>query len=471
MTWLLALLIFAQNDADLAPLLERLKLGPAQDRIDAAKKLGERVQRPPEGAAAGFSDKTVERPAPAPRLPDDLVDKAATALAEAANDPEPKIREAASIALAGLSGTRPALQAALIRALQSKDSTVSWYVLQAFPRVRPDPAQAVAVLLPYLDLPDAKSLWNIASHLGEFGPAAKSAVPALIRLTAAKSDSSMNASSALNALARIGIDEAQARSLSAMKLEPAKELDLDRFEVLIPHPEIATAYLQERPRLLEEMIAPEKLFLLVESADPAAQPLRKALLDRADVPPLVMAWSLEPRFQAALGEKLKKANKHEATLLKACLRACGAPQGPPVLITDKDLGDFKPKSAWPDTDNSRKGTGGGHGDGHTPVLVTGRLLMADGSIPVEPRFVNENDRMLLGTRSENTGPLRFDPKTGRFVFSTHVFAAYAMGKQEEPGPYQTGSAQVRIESKGSKPLVVRFYDEMPDVQITLPAAK
>ena len=37
------------------------------------------------------------------------------------------------------------------------------------------------------------------------------------------------------------------------------------------------------------------------------------------------------------------------------------------------------------------------------------------------------------------------------------------------GPYQTGSCLALIEAEGCKPLVVRFYDEMPDVEITLSA--
>lgn len=96
--------------------------------------------------------------------------------------------------------------------------------------------------------------------------------------------------------------------------------------------------------------------------------------------------------------------------------------------------------------------------------------MADGKPAAEPRFVNENNRMLLGRRKDSLGPLRYDPATGRFVFFTTVFAAYAMGKEAELGPYQTGSAQVRIEARGAQPLIVRFYDEMPDVRITLSAA-
>jgi hypothetical protein len=59
-------------------------------------------------------------------------------------------------------------------------------------------------------------------------------------------------------------------------------------------------------------------------------------------------------------------------------------------------------------------------------------------------------------------------ETGRFVLCAQVFAAYSAGKgQPEPGPYQTGSCLTLIEAAGCKPLVVSFYDEMPDVEITL----
>jgi hypothetical protein len=43
--------------------------------------------------------------------------------------------------------------------------------------------------------------------------------------------------------------------------------------------------------------------------------------------------------------------------------------------------------------------------------------------------------------------------------------------QREPGPYQTGSAQIRIEAEGFKPLVVQFFDEIPDVRITIQREK
>jgi hypothetical protein len=45
------------------------------------------------------------------------------------------------------------------------------------------------------------------------------------------------------------------------------------------------------------------------------------------------------------------------------------------------------------------------------------------------------------------------------------------GRTLEPGPYQTGSAKINIEAKNAKPLHVEFYDEMPEVAITLDPLK
>jgi hypothetical protein len=110
----------------------------------------------------------------------------------------------------------------------------------------------------------------------------------------------------------------------------------------------------------------------------------------------------------------------------------------------------------------------GHGDGITTVIVAGQILREGGAPAVSPKFYRVNDAMLLGERTHDEVPMTFDAKTGRFVFVTSVFAAYSSGdKQPQPGPYQTGSSIVLIESEGCKPLEVRFYDEMPEVRITL----
>ena len=109
-----------------------------------------------------------------------------------------------------------------------------------------------------------------------------------------------------------------------------------------------------------------------------------------------------------------------------------------------------------------------HGDGFTRVLITGRIVLKNGHPPTNVKPFNTNDRMLLGKRLREGAAIKYDPKTGRFAFFTCVFGAYAGGEGAmEPGPYQTGAATVLIEADGAKPLEVTFFDEMPDVLITL----
>jgi hypothetical protein len=102
------------------------------------------------------------------------------------------------------------------------------------------------------------------------------------------------------------------------------------------------------------------------------------------------------------------------------------------------------------------------------VIITGQLLRRDQQPVAAPKFYRTNDAMLLGSRMREEEPIVIDEQTGRFVYITRVFAAYSDGTaKREPGPYQTGSSLVEIECPGCKPLRVQFYDEMPDLRITL----
>ena len=177
----------------------------------------------------------------------------------------------------------------------------------------------------------------------------------------------------------------------------------------------------------------------------------------------------EPRFIEQITKLESNSNSHEKTFLAACKRACGAKAGLVIEVDSKHAVKFRPASAWPNTDDTRLSkTVAGHGDGSVSVMVTGEIRGAEGSHPKTVAFYRMNDAMLLGTKQDYSEPLLYDHQSGRFVFLTDVFAAYSSGEdQPEPGPYQSGSAQIRVEAPGFKPLVVQFFDEMPDVRITL----
>src|SRR5205823_5306283 len=94
-----------------------------------------------------------------------------------------------------------------------------------------------------------------------------------------------------------GITEAQAADLAALQLDPKEELDFSVFMVLVPFSDLASTYLNARPKLLEgARYTLEELFPILESTDAKSEKLRKAIGDRPDLPSLAMAWTLDPRY-------------------------------------------------------------------------------------------------------------------------------------------------------------------------------
>jgi hypothetical protein len=303
-----------------------------------------------------------------------------------------------------------------------------------------------------------------AEALGEFGAQAKPALPALIRLLGESKEEIVSADYVIR---EIGIDRASADAIRTLKLA---ERGAWLFVPLCEYPDAALEFLQKNAHVVDVPVRDrDELTRLMRNPNPRFKPLQEALYKNERLPLAIIAQLREARFLLLLERKLKTAGAHEKTKLEACARACGAPAKRVVRISESAPGDFKPKSAWPGTDSRRMDPKmAGHGDGFTEVIITRRILRDGGMPAVAPRFYRINDAMLLGERTRDEVPLTFDPKTGRFVFIDHVFAAYSSGDgQPEPGPYQTGSSMVLIESEGCKPLQVSFYDEMPEVHVTL----
>jgi HEAT repeat protein len=404
-----------------------------------------------------------------------LGDPAVAALKQALKDKDATTRQNAAYAIGNMAGwgkltkDRESVADALIERTRDDNRSVVWCATQAIGSVHAAPERCVPALVSLLKHEDQSVANNAAKSLGEFGADAKSALPDLIGVLGGGSkEISWDVAYAIR---QIGIDQVSADALRALKSVKRGSW------LLVPlceYPEAAAEFLQGNP---EAAVVPVRdqgaLIHLMRDPDPRFQQLQDLLYQNDDLPLAVIAQLGEARFLPMLEQKMKTANAHEKTELDACARACGAPADRVVAIAELHPGDFKPQSAWPGTDRRRMDPHSqGHGDGITTVIVTGRLLGNDGTAAVEPKFYRTNDAMLLGQRIRDEEPITFDAKTGRFVFVTQVFAAFSMGPdQQEPGPYQTGSSLIHIESVGCKPLDVQFFDEMPEVCITLSAVE
>ncbi|MHC4248405.1 MAG: HEAT repeat domain-containing protein [Planctomycetota bacterium] len=395
-------------------------------------------------------------------------------LADALRKDNTDAHSEAARALAQIGGEAVAAGPALIEALNGTANVLD-EVFDAVAKIRPSPERVVPILLRLAgSSANGRVRRRAMEALGAYGEGAKAALPLLT--AALRDDDEDTVEAAVAGIAGIGADAHAARVLLELDVSDDECLQLLILKALTGRPADALGFLNAHPEFLRESSWGGRFLVKVLlRTDGEGEALRRAIRARDDLPATIMVRTGDRSFLPAIEKRMATASQHGRTLLAACARALGGRRSPVervVDISETDPGDFRPPSnAGLDRRRMPRGTCG-HGDGTTDVIVTGRLLMHDGRAAVNPRFFDLNDRFMLGARRKSPAKIKYSPETGRFIFVTSVFAAYATGRgPREPGPYQTGSALVLIEVEGAKPLRVRFFDEMPDVEITLTPAE
>jgi HEAT repeat protein len=428
-------------------------------RVKAAEHLGEYL-RGLGKARGGFSDLPKSLEAQPPELDVKTLNTMARDLVIAIGDPEAEVRSAAASALASLPMTTPEIEAALLAGLKNKDRNVRFYVAKAIGTLLPDARKFVPALLAAMSGDPADKAWLYLGAVADYGKDARFAAGELARLLT--NDEGEVRWRAAAALRDTGLDLQTAQALVDGQLK-YQESEADKVLLsLLSQPKEAVRFLQAHPELPKDVESfVDWIHAALCQGDEDAAALRAGLAEAKELPPLIMGLVQDGRFLPALQEQMKRADPHRKTLLEACARACGAAVGRVVKISQNQKGDFKPTSAWPGVERKRQSKDmKDHGDGFAWVLVTGKLLMADGTPARGPKFYAAGDRPPERTL--------YEQKTGRFVFLMKIYAAYDMGKgAAEPGPYRTESWPTRIEADGALPLDVQFFDEMPEVEITL----
>jgi hypothetical protein len=398
----------------------------------------------------------------------DYGEEAVPYLVEALTDIDPCTRKWAARSLSDI-GQQNAKEGgkALVRALNvEKDKEVIWYIVQAVGVVRPDPDIAIPALVKTLEHPVLDIKRMAVEAIGQYGADAKSAMPALIKVMEMPDEWLQMWT--VQAMKAIGLDSQALWGFVEGNVPYTPEGGMRIFLELLSTPDLALIFFEKHTNLLVAMARkPKPLMELLDRTDGRYSSLKEAILKQDDLPPVFMAWTLDHRYLPKLKSTIETADPYRQIFLKACARACGDPPDRVVNINEIEAGGFKPLSAM-GVDNRRKSEHlYGHGDGAVFVLVTGRLLMKDGSPVVEPKFTYDKEQRSIGKFADHM--FKYAPKTGRFVYYTCVGAAFDMSDdpKKEPGPYQTGCSVTQIEAKNTKPLLVQFYDEMPDVLITM----
>ena len=461
----------AQDGSTLDELIKKTESSEIPDRVLGFKALGKYWDRG-EQYSMGFSDTPAEATAlkiPKPAITDVDLKKIADAIERGVNDSDADVREAAAIALISAPRSSNAVQSAILACIKSDDASVNWYVMQQRTKSWPEVDLVIDSLIANLSSQDFSKHHSAIDLLRNYGERARPYSKRIVE-TVLKGENHEGRSLKMYVFYDIGLTD-DAMSVLVNRVEELSEEESVIVALsLLEYPDALKLLQAKHPKLVQSLEHHDaRLFPFLCKHQYEPHKTRDWLASSESLPANIMGMLGDHRFIEEIAKIEKDSNAHRKAFLSACKRACGAEADVIVDVDSKKTIEFRPASAWPNTDERRSSkTSAGHGDGTTDVMVTGEIRGADGSHPKTVGFYRTNDAMLLGIKQDYSEPLMYNPKSGRFVFLTKVFAAYSLGGgKREAGPYQTGSAQIRVEAPGFKPLVVQFFDEIPDVRITL----
>lgn len=465
--WATATSAWSQDDAMLTALIEKTKSVSKSERAAGFDGLADYWARPRR-----FFDVPTRTDVPTSKerfISDTDIDNIAMSIEEGLQDLEAIVRHSAVYALVRAPRSSDSIQNAVLAAIESNDSTVKIVVADYRFNNLPKIDLVIDRLLSDLSSRDFVKYYTASRLLTRYGEQAR---PYLTPIMDAIFDgeNTGDRSSKMYSLCEIGMHEDDAGAFVSRAGRMTKSEASIATILLLNSPNAFKSYCARDPKWMELLEAQDvRLFRFLCKHQYDDNDTRDWIASAESLPANIMGMLREPRFVKEITRREANASSYERKFFEACKRACGEMAEFVIEVDANHAVEFRPASAWPNTDKSRRSnTSSLHGDGNTSVMVTGEIRDQEGSHPQEVHFYRTNDSMLMGIQTDDSVPVLYDSQSGRFVFLCKIFAAYSLGNdQPEPGPYQTGSARIRIEAPGLKPLEVSFVDEMPDLRITL----
>lgn len=361
---------------------------------------------------------------------------------------------------------------------KSYSGSIPDYVLAAMGDNGALPEETLAFLVSKLQNSSKGAQGNIAAAIGRYRQKARHVQPELFKLLEEDDyqyDSDHTQTYIQEAIQAIGFDRKLAQEFSELKTSFPSQNFLYLFSEF---PDEAITFLKNHPKAAEGLTDfRSKLFLdVLKGDDPKYQELKSVLYDNNHLPLRTMALLSDPAFLPRLEERIEKAKSPDAMLL-ACARACGRTPERIVKISATEEGDYLPQSAKPEGEfvprkrNQKEEPSSeiyvATGCGFCEVLVTGVIQNEKGSPISNTNFFRVNDALRMGKRQRIPLNITLNEQTGQFVFHTTVGSC--TNYSSEGTRTSTGSTMVRVEAEGYEPLVVKFYEAMPHVEITLSA--
>ena len=415
--WIAISSVFAQDETQLAKLTRLTKSESKSERVTGFESIWKYWKQQGTGYS-GFSDTPVEPSQPEIRkrdISDHELSSIAKLIKSGIEDSEPEVRKAAAIALASAPRSNDSVLASITAGIKSEDSTVNWYVMQQKTKAWPEIDIVINYLIQDLSDSDFNKHYSAGDLLRRYGEDAR---PYSKRIAEAifdgKDEKDRNLK--LFVLCDIGLADDAVATLLANASKLTEEQSGIVAMSLLENTNALRSLSDRRPELAQALERHSaRLFPFLCKHQNRDHETRKWLASQTSLPANIMGMLGEPRFVKEIKKLEASASLHRQSFLAACRRACGDKSETVVEVTSQKPVEFRPESAWPNADESRRSkTSFGHGDGFTPVMVTGEIRGRDGSHPKDVRFFRTNDSMLLGTKQNIHEPLMYDATNGRF---------------------------------------------------------
>ncbi len=238
------------------------------------------------------------------------------------------------------------------------------------------------------------------SLLRHYGEQARPYSMRIVQAVLNGKDSERNRTSKMYVLCHIGLTKVAAEALVAN----AEKLTKDQAGIvavsLLEHPDELRSLSMLHPNLAESLgDHSARLFPFLCRHQDKGNQTRLWLASQESLPPIIMGMLGESRFVKEIEKLEATASKHHRTFLAACNRACGGKAESVIEINSKKTCCISSGVRLPNTDDTRLSkTSLGHGDGFTPVMVTGEIRGMDGTLPLIVQFT---ERMILCCWDQN----------------------------------------------------------------------
>jgi hypothetical protein len=337
---------------EIGRIISRTESLLASRRLKAFQELEDLMSPPSEVTDLGFSGTPIETESNVKQiqeLSDEDISRIALAIQRGLVDDDPEVREAAAMAICSPNGPHPDVIRALTIGLNSNDPSVIWYVSQEALNHLPPLKDVIDSLISKLSDDAFSNSWTMFDLIKAYGVQAKPYEDQILdAILSSKSERTFK----LYILYDLKLGKQAAEKLAEASAEFNREELAIAAVSLLEYPQLLKRLETKKPETataLQDQLSRLSVFMCEHHG--SGHETLLWLAESEQLLPTTMALLGDERFISEIGRSEEAASEHRRTFLAGCKRACGGPVGEQLMVDADHPVEFRPKSAWPESDD------------------------------------------------------------------------------------------------------------------------